>query len=205
VIADLFRRPRRDSGNAVALVTLAEEQGFDFWHAHGMQLRGWARAEEGRTEAGLADLRRAVAAAETMGAALTSVSALTALAAVLGQLGEAQEAFSLLADQRRLAIRTGIEFQDSLVCLLEGEVRLRLPDSDFAIVEACFRDALAIACRQESKILELRAVTSLARLWRDQGKRAQARDLLAPVYGWFTEGFDTADLKDAKALLDELS
>jgi hypothetical protein len=71
VIADLFRRPRRDSGNAVALVTLAEEQGFDFWHAHGMQLRGWARAEEGRTEAGLADLRRAVAAAETMGAALT--------------------------------------------------------------------------------------------------------------------------------------
>ena len=204
-IADFFRRPTRDSGNAAALVALAEEQGFDFWRVWGTALRGWARAEEGRIEAALADLRRAVAAAETMGAALVSASALAALAATLGRTGEAQEALSLFADQRRLAVRTGIAFQDAHVRLLEGELRLKLPDYDLAVVEACFRDALAITRQQESRILELRAAASLARLWRDRGKPNEAHDLLAPIYDWFTEGFDTADLQYAKALLDELA
>ena len=89
--------------------------------------------------------------------------------------------------------------------MLEGELWLKLPNHDLASVEACFRDALAIAQQQESKIFELRAATSLARLWADQGKRAQARDLLAPIYSWFTEGFDTPDLRGAKAQLGELA
>ena len=129
---------------------------------------------------------------------------LAALAATLGRMGQVQEALSMFADHRRLAVSTGMAYQDALVRLLEGELRLMLPDPDLAVVEACVRDALGIARRQESKILELRAAISLA-LWADQGERRKARDLLAPIYGWFTEGFDTPDLKDAKALLDELS
>jgi len=204
-IADFVRRPHRDRANAAALVELADEHGFDFWYAWGMALRGWANTEAGQIEAGLADLRWAVANAETMGAALLGASSLMALAAALGRTGAVQEALSLLADQRQLAVRTGIALQDAPVRLLEGELRLKLPDRDLVVVEACFQDALAAARRQESKILELRVATSLARLWADQGKRAEARDLVAPVYEWFTEGFDTLDLKDAEALLDELS
>ncbi len=153
----------------------------------------------------MADLRHARAAAETMNSPLVSATALPALATILSRMGELEEACSLLADQKRLAARTGIAFQDPLVRLLEGELWLKGPDPNLSVVETCFRDALAIARRQENRILELRAATSLARLWAGQGMRIEAHDLLAPVYGWFTEGFDTADLKDAKALLDELA
>ncbi len=96
-------------------------------------------------------------------------------------------------------------YQDALVRLLEAELRLMLPDPDLAVVEARVQDALGIARRQESKILELRAAISLARLWAGQGERRKARDLLNPIYDWFTEGFDTPDLVDARAVLDELS
>jgi predicted ATPase len=85
-----------------------------------------------------------------------------------------------------------------------GEIALALPERDVEKAQACFERALDIARRQRAKSWELRAAMSMARLWRDQGKRDDARDLLAPVYGWFTEGFDTLDLKEAKALLDEL-
>ena len=88
---------------------------------------------------------------------------------------------------------------------LRGELRLALPEPDQSEAEACFRRALAVAHEQQAKLWELRAATSLARLWRDQRRRNEAHDLLAPICGWFTEGFDTADLKDAKGLLDELS
>jgi predicted ATPase len=191
--------------NAAALVALAEEHQFDFWYAQGLAIRGWASAAAGRTEPALADLRDATAAAEAIGAPLVNAFALTALAATLGRNGEVAEAFSVLAEQRQLANRTGIAFQDAPVRLLEGELRLKLPEHDSARVEACFEDALTIARQQESRILELRAATSLAKLWADQGRRSEAHDLLAPIYAWFTEGFDTADLKDAKALLDDLA
>jgi predicted ATPase len=88
---------------------------------------------------------------------------------------------------------------------IAGEVELRSPERDTAKAEAYFERALAIARQQQAKSWELRAAMSLARLWRDQGKVQQARELLAPVYGWFTEGFDTRDLKEAKALLEELA
>jgi predicted ATPase len=88
---------------------------------------------------------------------------------------------------------------------LKGEALLAFSPDHLAEAEACYRQALDVARSQSARLWELRAATSLARLWRDRGKRAEARDLLAPVYGWFTEGFDTADLKGAKALLDELA
>jgi len=204
-IANFFRRPLRDSGNAAALVELAEEQGFDFWHAWGMLLRGVAHTGEGRTEAGLADLRHALAAAEIMGADLISASALPALAAALGRIDQIQEAFSLLADQQRLAMRTGIAIHDAPVRLLEGELRLSLPDQDRARAETCFREALSIARQQDNKIMEIRAASALGRVWAEQGERRRAHDLLAPIYSWFTEGFDTPDLQGAEALLNELA
>jgi predicted ATPase len=88
---------------------------------------------------------------------------------------------------------------------IKGELLLAVSSDNHAEAEHCFFQALDIARRQEAKSLELRAATSLARLWRDQGKRKEARDLLTPIYDWFTEGFDTADLKEARALLDELA
>ena len=88
---------------------------------------------------------------------------------------------------------------------MAGEIALMLPEPDAAKAEAYFDRALAVARQQQAKSWELRAAMSMARLWRDQGKRDEARDLLAPVYGWFTEGFDTLDLKEAKALLEELA
>ena len=94
---------------------------------------------------------------------------------------------------------------ESEVCRLWGVVLLRQPGTSPAEAEACFRRALDVARRQEAKALELRAAMSLSRLWQQQGKRTEARELLAPIYGWFTEGFDTADLQEAKALLAELS
>jgi predicted ATPase len=87
---------------------------------------------------------------------------------------------------------------------LQGVLLLQLPIPDVGQAEACFQHALDVARRQEAKSLELRAATSLARLWQQQGKRAEAYELLAPIYGWFTEGFDTADLQEARALLEEL-
>ena len=100
---------------------------------------------------------------------------------------------------------TNERFYEAEIYRVKGELLLKHGGSNTAAeAETCFRQALDIARVQSAKSWELRAATSLARLWRDQGQRAQARDLLAPVYGWFTEGFDTADLKDAKALLDEL-
>jgi len=91
------------------------------------------------------------------------------------------------------------------VLRIAGEIALKSPERDTAKAEAYFERAIAVARQQQAKSWELRAAMSLARLWRDQGKRAEARDLLAPIYDWFTEGFDTIDLKEAKALLDELS
>ena len=205
-IISLFQRPVDDSGHAAALVELAEEQGFDFWHLWGVALRGRAYSETGQTEAALADLRYALATARSMGAALVSAQALAQLAATLGRIGQIEEALSLLVEQEQLAVGTGIAVHDVSVRLLEGDLRLRLPERDLAAVETCFRDALAIAQRQESMLLELRAAISLARLWAERGlDRSKAHELLAPIYARFTEGFDTLDLKEAKALLDELA
>ena len=120
---------------------------------------------------------------------------------MLGQLGEAQHHI----DHAMAAIEaTGERVWTAEVHRLAGEIALRSPERDAVKAQEHFEHALAIACKQEAKSWELRAAMSVARLWRDQGNPQQARELLAPVYGWFTEGFDTLDLKEAKALLDEL-
>jgi predicted ATPase len=117
--------------------------------------------------------------------------------------GIVQEALRLVIEALQAAINTGNRWLEAELHRLHGELALRSNDQNTA--EVCFKQAIATARAQSARLFELRAATSLSRHWRDQGRKVEARDLLAPVYGWFSEGFDTTDLKEAKALLDKLS
>ena len=129
---------------------------------------------------------------------------LSLLARAYGELGQFDEAWSHIGEAITAVETTKEKWYEAEVHRIAGEIALMSPEQDAAKAEACFERALAVARAQQAKSFELRAAMSMARLWRDQGKRDEARELLAPVYGWFTEGFDTLDLKQAKALLDEL-
>jgi predicted ATPase len=151
------------------------------------------------------DIRDGIAASEAAGNRLQMPLYLTLLAEALALAGRVEEALAALDDALAKAAVSGVRGWDAEIHRLCGELTARLPYPDPAKAEESFRTALAIAREQGTRGYELRAATSLVRLWRDQGRRTEARDLLAPLYGWFTEGFDTADLKEAKALLHELT
>jgi predicted ATPase len=119
-------------------------------------------------------------------------------------VGQAEEGLRSLVEASSHLDKTQERWVEAKLCRLRGDLLLAVSSDNHAAAEACFQQALDVACHQQAKSWELRAATSLARLWQSQDKRQDAYDLLAPVYGWFTEGFDTADLKDAKQLLDEL-
>jgi predicted ATPase len=127
------------------------------------------------------------------------------LALAYAELGQADDARRCIDEAIDKAERSTEKWCEAELHRIAGEVDLKSREPDAAIAEGCFDRALAVARRQQTKSWELRAATSLARLWRDQGKAPQARELLAPIYGWFTEGFDTLDLREAKALLAELA
>jgi predicted ATPase len=127
------------------------------------------------------------------------------LARTCGELGQFDDAWSHIGEAMTAVETTKETWYEAEVHRIAGEIALMSPERDAAKAEACFERALAVARAQQAKSFELRAAMSMARLWREQGKRDEARELLAPVYGWFTEGFDTPDLKQAKALLDELA
>ena len=129
---------------------------------------------------------------------------LSHLARAYAELGQFDDAWRCIGEAMTAAETTKERCFEAEVHRIAGEIALMSPEPDAAKAEAYFVHALAVARSQQAKSLELRAAMSMARLWRDQGKRLQARDLLAPIYGWFTEGFDTLDLKEAKALLDAL-
>ena len=209
----LLHRFRRD-GQAVqeqaeALLTLAREQGFPLWEAIGTMLRGWALAEQGHAEEGIVQIRQGLTAYRATGAETGSQCYLALLAEACGKAGQIQEGLGVLAEALSAVNKTEDRWNEAELHRLTGELTLQasVQSQDFRIKEAeeCFRRATGIACQQSAKSLELRAVTSLTRLWQQQGKATEARDLLVPVYHWFTEGFDTPDLKDAKALLQELA
>ena len=126
------------------------------------------------------------------------------LARAHAEVGQFDEAWRCISDTVTLIETTNQRFLESDTHIIAGEIALKSPDLDYAKAEPSFEHALAVARQQQAKFWELRAAMSLARLWRDQNKTQQARELLAPVYGWFTEGLDTRDLKEAKALLEEL-
>jgi predicted ATPase len=207
--AALVHQLRRDApavhAQADATVTLATEQGFTLWAAWGTSLRGWALALRGQGEKGSAQVRQGIAAVRATGTALLMPYFCTVLADVCAHLGHPDDSLRALAEAHALAEQHEDRWWEAEIHRLQGVVLLRQPGASQAEAEAWVQRALDVSRRQEAKSLELRAATSLSRLWQQQGKGAEAYKLLAPVYGWFTEGFDTADLQEAKALLEELA
>ena len=191
--------------HAEAAVALSNEQGFPLWAAIGTSFRGWALAMQGEGEAGMTQVRQGIDAWRATGAALAVPYMRTLLADVCDHLGHTEDGLQALAEAHNLVEQHEERWWEAEIYRLQGVLLLRQTRTPQAEAEACFQRALDVARRQEAKSLELRAAMSLARLWQQQGKRAEAYDLLAPIYGWFTEGFDTADLQEAKALLDALA
>jgi len=190
---------------AEALLTLATAHGFPLWAGFGTCWRGWALALHGQGAAGLAQLHQGMTAVLATGQELGRPFCLVILAEAAGQGGQVDEGLRLLAEALRALEESRRGDLLAEAYRLQGELLLRQAVSEAAQAEACFQQSLTIAHRQQAKSWELRAATSLARLWQQQGKQTEARELLAPVYSWFTEGFDTADLCDARALLEELA
>jgi class 3 adenylate cyclase/predicted ATPase len=186
-------------------LAITTEEMLPFFRSHAMVLRGWALVRQGQGEEGFAQLREGLVAYRATGAELECSHWLALLAEAYRNTGQPGEGLRVLAEALDHVAQTGIVYYEAELHRLQAELRLRLDTPDEQRAERSFRKALEIARQQQAKSWELRAATSLARLWGELGRRAQARDLLAPVYGSFTEGFDTADLKDAKALLEELA
>ena len=189
---------------AEAAVTLATERGFPLWGAIATSLHGWALAMQGQSEEGIVQLRQGIAAWRATGAALLVPYLCTLLANVCDYLGYTEDGLQALTEAQALVEQHEERWWEAEVYRLRGVLLLQQPMTPQVEAETWFQRALDTARRQEAKSLELRAATSLARLWQQQGKRAEARALLAPIYDWFTEGFDTADLQEARALLEAL-
>jgi DNA-binding winged helix-turn-helix (wHTH) protein/predicted ATPase len=207
-----------------ALMALSAENGFGQYISQGKLLHGWAMVAQGQGDEGLDQIRQAMTAWQVTGGVSWSPCYFALLAEGYGQMGVSDAGLQVLAKALATVQRTGERVWEAELHRLKGELRLTqqagrhstsptspttssVSVADLAMIteaEAAFRCALDIARRQQAKSLELRAVTSLARLWQQQGKRTEAHRLLAEVYGGFTEGFDTADLREAKALLDAL-
>jgi len=206
---DHFRREGHAAQErAEALMLLATEQGFPLWLADGTVLHGWTLAEQGKGE-GIAQIRQGLVAKRATGAELARLYELALLAKAQGKVGQAEEGLSTLAEALAVVDKTGERRYEAELYRLKGELTLQQSNvQDLAFrgkeVEECFYKAIEIASKQQAKSWELRASTSLSRLWQQQGKQQEAHHLLSAIYGWFTEGFDTKDLQEAKALLDEL-
>jgi len=207
VIAAWLHQFRREvqavQARAEAAITLSTERGFPQWLAGGMMPRGWALAEQGQIEEGITHMRRGLAAWRATGAELVQPYFLTLLAEAYGKGERAEDGLAVLAEALEAVHHTGECWWEAELYRLKGELLQAAGSGNEA--EACFHQAFDVARRQQAKSLELRAAISLSRLWQPQGKPDAARHLLAESYGWFTEGFDTADLREAKALLEELS
>jgi adenylate cyclase len=207
--AALLHYRRREAlavqAQAEALLTLATTQEFPLFVGYGTCWRGWALAVQSQGAAGLVQLRQGMAAVLATGQTLSLSLCLVLLAEAAGYAGQIEEGLCLLAEAVTALEASGRGDLLAEAYRLQGVLLLQQAVSDNAQAEACFQQALAIARRQQAKSWELRTAISLSRLWQQQGKPIEAYELLAPVYGWFTEGFDTADLKEAKALLHELA
>jgi predicted ATPase len=170
-----------------------------------MLLQGCVLALTGKASDAVQMLSSGITAFRATGTASLMTAYLSYLARAHAELGQFDDAWRCIREAMTAVETTKEKWWEAEVYRTAGEIALKSPQLDAAKAEAYFQRALAVARQQQAKSWELRAAMSLARLWRDQGKREEARDLLAPVYGWFTEGFETLDLKEAKALLDELA
>jgi class 3 adenylate cyclase/predicted ATPase len=208
-VAALVSQFRRDvpavREYAEAAVALATEQGFPLWAALGTSVRGWALALQGQGEAGRGQVHQGIAAFRATGAAVFIPYLCTVLADVSAHLGHPEDGLQALVEADTLVEQHEERWWEAEIARLRGLLLLKQIKTSQAEAETWLQRALDVARRQEAKSLELRATMSLSRLWQQQGKRADAYELLAPIYGWFTEGFDTADLQEAKALLEALA
>jgi predicted ATPase len=205
---------------AEAGITIAHEHGIQVGLGSGSILRGWALAEQGQVEEGIAQMQQGLAAVQAMGTGLYRSYFLALLAEAYGKAGQAEEGLAALAEALTVVDKNGERFYEAELYRLKGELTLQqfnvegptvtvdntqsaIPDPQLE-AEACFQKAIDIARKQQAKSLELRATMSLARLWQQQGKKAAAHQMLSEIYAWFTEGLETKDLQEAKVLLEEL-
>jgi predicted ATPase len=211
-------------------LALSSEHGFPYLGAIATVRYGWGLARLGRVEEGIADIHQGLAALRATGTELSQPYHLALLAEAYGRGGQIEAGLCALEEALVAADQHAERLYEAELQRLKGELLLRksvpagfipaptaMPNGPASSVgaagpsslqmeaQACFQTAFEIARRQEAKSLELRAAMSLSRLWQQQGKRTEAREFLAPIYGWFTEGFDTADLQEAQALLEALS
>jgi predicted ATPase len=224
-----FRWKKLTQEWAEATITLAREQGFPLWLGQGTMLQGWALAEQGQVEEGITQIRQGLATHEALGAGLFHSYYLVLLAEAYGKAGQAEDGLGVLTKALAFVDRTEERFYEAELYRIKGELLLAQEGYDFGYrpqgedrrrrlkaagyearekteeAEGCFLRAIEIAQRQQAKSLELRAVMSMSRLWQQQGKQAEAHQMLSEIYNWFTEGFDTKDLQEAKALLEELA
>jgi predicted ATPase len=207
--AAIFHQFRREmpaaQEYAESVICLATTQGFPYWSARGSILRGWALAQQGQAQEGITQIEQGLIAHRATGAENFRPYWLALLADAYGTMGQPEEGLTALAEALTLVDATGERWYEPELYRLKGELLLQQSSDNATEAASYFHYALGITRGQQAKSFELRTATSLARLWQQQGKRQEAHNLLAPVYGWFTEGFDTADLKDAKALLGELA
>jgi predicted ATPase len=201
----LCREYASASSRARELVVLAEKKNSLYWKANGLLWQGCISALTGRASEAIEILTPALDAYRSTAATIYIPFVSLHLARAFAELGQVSEAWRSIDEAMTASTKTKEKWAEAEIHRTAGEIALISPEADLATAEVCFERALAVARTQQAKSWELRAATSMARLWRDQGKREQARDLLAPVYGWFTEGFDTLDLQEAKALLDTLA
>jgi predicted ATPase len=173
--------------------------------AAGTILRGVALATQGQSAEGIAQISQGFATLVAAGAKVYQTYYLALLAEAYGRAGSCEEGLRVLADALAAVDDTEECWWEAELHRLRGELLLRHTRGQSKEAEVCFQEALGVACRQQAKSLELRAAMSLARLWQQQGKRTKAYELLAPVYDWFTEGFDTVDLQEARVLVEALA
>ena len=186
------------------LIALADERAAPYWKALGIAVRGWALTLSGNASDAVRAITSGITSLRSTGAILYEPLHLMYLAMAYAELGQPDDARRCIDDAIDKVERSKEKWCEAEVHRIAGEIALKSLAPDTEKAESYFEHALSVARAQQAKSWELRAAMSMARLWRSQGKAQQARELLAPVYEWFTEGFDTLDLKEAKAVLDEL-
>jgi predicted ATPase len=187
------------------LVALADQKGSFFWKTKGLVDQGWLISMTGKASDAVEIVSSGLVAWRSTGSTMAVPYYLSNLARPYAELGQLDDAWRCIGEAITAVEATKERWCEAEVNRVAGEIALKSPEPDAAKAQGYFQRALEIAHQQQAKSGELRAAMSMARLWRDHGKREEARELLAPVYGWFTEGFDTLDLKEAKGLIEELS
>jgi predicted ATPase len=204
VVHHLRREAPQTQARAEAAMAIATDQELSASLARVTPLRGWALATSGHEEEGITQIRQGLAASQAMEVMEDRPYHLALLAEAFPLVGQTAEGLEALTEALATLARSMTRWWETELYRLRGELLLQQTVAQLEEAEVCFQQALVVAGRQQAKSLELRAAMSLARLWQRQDKQVEAHELLAPVYGWFTEGFDTADLQEAKALLEKL-